>query len=99
MYTPFEINSMDHFRISDTKLSSIILSQTNVLKSWKAITKKCQIELKPKRDGVNTITITVQLLHSITRKTWLLLMNPTAQVRGVSVNLQISRWVSTHAIN
>ena len=50
MYTPFFksglINDMDHMRISDTEPSSVILSQTSSLKSWKVITKKYQNKLK-----------------------------------------------------
>ena len=35
-------------RISGTEPSSVILSQTGSLISWKVITKKCQNKLKPK---------------------------------------------------
>ena len=35
-------------RISGTEPSSVILSQTGSLKSWKEMTKKCQKKLKPK---------------------------------------------------
>ena len=56
MYTPFLksdwIDDMDHIRISGIEPSSVILSQTSSLKSWKVMTKKWLNKLKPKRDGV-----------------------------------------------
>ena len=52
MYTPFLksdwINDMDHMRISGIENSSVILSQTSNLKSWKVMTKTCLNKLKPK---------------------------------------------------
>ena len=52
MYTPFlnriKFHDMDHMRISGTEPSSVILSQTSSLKSWKVITKKCKNKLKLK---------------------------------------------------
>ena len=52
MYTPiFEsdwINDIDHMRISGTEPSSVILSQTSNLKSWKVTIKKCLNKPKPK---------------------------------------------------
>ena len=41
------MNDLDHMRISGTEPSSVILSQTCSIKSWKEMTKKCQIKLKP----------------------------------------------------
>ena len=43
---------MDHMRISGTEPSSVILSQTKLLKSWKSDVQKVPKEAKAKRDGV-----------------------------------------------
>ena len=51
VYTILIIN-MDHMRISVTEPSSVILSQAKKFKSWNVMSEKCQIKLKPKRDGV-----------------------------------------------
>ena len=39
-------------RISGTEPSSVILSQTDSLKNWKVMTKKCQKQAEVKRDGI-----------------------------------------------
>ena len=52
MYTPFLIgvffNDMDHMSILRTEPSSVILSQTCSIKSWKVMTNTCQNKLKQK---------------------------------------------------
>ena len=54
MYTHFlsELNDMAHIRISGTESSSVILSQTCSIKSWKVMTKRYQKQAEAKRDGV-----------------------------------------------
>ena len=44
-----EINDMDHMRISGTEPSSVIISKTCSIKSWKVMTtKSAKNKLKPK---------------------------------------------------